>query len=201
MSILNPLCYLCGRENPDSRDHVPARALFYPRLPDDLMTAPAHRSCQGAYAQNEAYFAQILDSARLGGGTRWLHRWRQLSVPPARTRTPQRVEIDCMSVVLKKIIQGLVFYHSGSLFVDGDMIRIQPSLWEGYFLTKSGQPSKRPPPVFLSRGNHGEFKYAFRVSSYTSTTWHLLFYERFMFQCEVIWDFAPDRPVVIKENA
>jgi hypothetical protein len=174
----NLLCYLCGRENPDSRDHVPARALFYPRLPDDLMTAPAHRSCQGRYAPDEAYFAEILDSARLGGGAGWLDRWTKAPAKTARRPSPQRVEIDRMEAVIKKIVQGLHYRHTGSLLPPEAQMTITPERWHDNQVTLRSYQ-------FQSRGSHGEFKYAHTDQNHGITTWILIFHEQFSFQCDI----------------
>ena len=154
---------------------MPARAIFYPRLPDDLMTAPAHRRCQGVYNHDEAYFAEILDAARLGGSIAWMRRWaKRKSIPGAE-------EGKRLEAVIKKIIQGLHYRHTGRLLSPETLIRITPVLWE-----ERANQYQEPNLNFHVRGNYGEFKYAFTPGANGLTTWILVFHERFMFRCEVI---------------
>jgi len=45
-------CYLCGKAKPDSKDHIPPRGVF-PKVPKgNLITVPAHRTCNNEYSQN-----------------------------------------------------------------------------------------------------------------------------------------------------
>jgi hypothetical protein len=193
MNNLHSLCYLCGLSGPDSRDHVPARAIFYPRLPDDLMTAPAHRSCQGSYARDEAYFAKVLDEARLGGGVGWMRRWGRRAAC-ARKAVAEVGDVERLEAVIKKIVRGLHFRHTGSLLSSQAQIIVQPGLWEGRMMTASGKTSKRKLPAFQSRGSHEEFKYTFINHRKGSTTWILVFHDRFMFQCEMEPGFSVKAP-------
>lgn len=184
MHTLTNICYLCGLSDPDSRDHVPARAIFYPRLPDDLMTAPAHRACQGAYNHDEAYFAAVLDEAVWQGHTAWMRRWAARPGKSGRKPAPEAVDVARMETVIRKIVQGLHFRQTGRLLPRSAQITIQPGLWEGTIRTASGRLSRRKPPVFQVRGNHDEFKYAC-LAGRNRAIWILIFHDRFMFRCEV----------------
>jgi len=53
------ICYICGKENADSDDHVPPKNLFlkkYRDIGDDLITIPAHKSCNKLFEKDDEYF-------------------------------------------------------------------------------------------------------------------------------------------------
>jgi hypothetical protein len=56
-------CYLCGENEADSRDHIPPKNIFLPKLRgkgEDLITVPAHSKCNGAYSKDDEYFRFFL---------------------------------------------------------------------------------------------------------------------------------------------
>ena len=173
----NPICYLCGRADPDSRDHVPARAIFYPRLPDDLMTAPAHRSCQGSFSRDEAYFASLLDEALWQGRTGWLRFWDRRKAKSGRRSAPAQIEAERIQAVLKKIIQGLYFRHIGRLLSPAVQFNIRPEHGEEEAWDNGVE--------WQSRGTYGEFRYTWSGSPDKGMIWMLVFHDRFRFQFEV----------------
>lgn len=47
------LCYLCGKEGADSKDHVPPKGIFPKRYRQQLMTVPAHIECNAQWQQDD----------------------------------------------------------------------------------------------------------------------------------------------------
>jgi hypothetical protein len=57
--IENGVCYLCGNEGVDSRDHVPPKAVLpkkYRSEGEDLITVPAHQRCNREWKNDDEYF-------------------------------------------------------------------------------------------------------------------------------------------------
>jgi hypothetical protein len=113
-----------------------------------------------------------------------LRRWDRLSAPREYKAAADPIAVERMEAVVKKIVQGLHFYHTGRLLSSEVRISIQPGIWDGKTRTASGKIYRRQPPQLHSRGSYGEFKYA-RMTGRYSTTWILVFHDRFMFSCEV----------------
>jgi hypothetical protein len=62
MKSQNELCYIYGRENPDTRDHVPPKCLL-PKGSANRLTLPAHKNCNNGFSKDEEYFRDLV-----GGG-------------------------------------------------------------------------------------------------------------------------------------
>src|ERR1700687_2244377 len=56
------LCYLCGQPEAESRDHIIATCFFAPPFPENLVTLPAHHSCQVKFSNSEDYLRISLAS-------------------------------------------------------------------------------------------------------------------------------------------
>lgn len=57
------ICYICGKENADTDDHIPPQNLFIKRfknIGEDLLTARSHRSCNKKYELDDEYFRIFL---------------------------------------------------------------------------------------------------------------------------------------------
>lgn len=57
------ICYICGKKNPDTRDHIPPKNLFlskYRNLNGGLITVPCHLNCNKKYELDDEYFRYCL---------------------------------------------------------------------------------------------------------------------------------------------
>jgi hypothetical protein len=55
----NKICYICGKEDADTDDHVPPKNIFlkkYRNIGDDLITIPAHQNCNKRFEKDDEYF-------------------------------------------------------------------------------------------------------------------------------------------------
>jgi len=60
----NPkLCYLCGKPNPDTKEHIPPRGIFPKKPLGQLITVPAHKSCNNQFAEDDELLRNFLISA------------------------------------------------------------------------------------------------------------------------------------------
>lgn len=57
------LCVYCGIREAKTQDHVPPACLFPTPRPDDLITVPACRICNGTFGRDDEYFHQCLMTA------------------------------------------------------------------------------------------------------------------------------------------
>jgi len=74
------LCYLCGKPNTDTKDHVPPRGIFPAKPKGQLLTVPAHRDCNEKYAEDDELFRNLIiaGSGRTAEGE---HAWNEQVVP------------------------------------------------------------------------------------------------------------------------
>lgn len=59
----NDVCYICGEENPNSKDHIPPKNIFlkkYRNLDSGLITVPSHSLCNKSYELDDEYFRYCL---------------------------------------------------------------------------------------------------------------------------------------------
>ena len=84
---MKDVCYLCGRSDPDTKDHVPPKTI----LPKGIrrMTLPAHRACNNEFSADEEYFRDVVGPPALdypdGSDVFWASR-RAWQRPQGRRR-------------------------------------------------------------------------------------------------------------------
>ena len=57
------LCYLCGKPNPNTREHIPPRGIFPKKPTGQLITVPAHETCNGKFKKDDELFRNLIISA------------------------------------------------------------------------------------------------------------------------------------------
>ena len=57
------LCYLCGKPNPDTKEHIPPRGIFPKKPTGQLITVPAHETCNGKFKKDDELFRNLIISA------------------------------------------------------------------------------------------------------------------------------------------
>ena len=136
-----PVCYICGSEQPDSRDHVVPDCFFKSPRPANLLTLPAHHACHNRL--DDEYVRDILSGLGSEGSTiahklwdtktkRSLERSASLrkSVRASLIRSidlispaglvfgqapAMRIERDRFYPLMRKIVQGMYLHHTGEL--------------------------------------------------------------------------------------
>lgn len=63
MKKKNKLCFLCGKEGADTRDHIPPRGIFPLRPEGQLITVPAHKMCNAKYQKDDELFRNLIIGA------------------------------------------------------------------------------------------------------------------------------------------
>lgn len=58
----NRLCYFCGKPNSDSKDHIPPRGIFPKKPQGQLITVPAHKSCNESFHKDDELFRNVIIS-------------------------------------------------------------------------------------------------------------------------------------------
>lgn len=82
------LCYNCGSREATTLDHVISKTLIPKPRPNNLITVPACRECNGRFSKDEEYFRDRL-SAVVGGRdfdapATWEKTWRSMQRPQAK---------------------------------------------------------------------------------------------------------------------
>ena len=138
---LKGLCYLCGLPDPDSMDHVIARAFVSAPAEQSLLKLAAHQYCQERYSASEDYvrntLASMEDSSSDPGAAveRAFRHFPPLRAAMARRFTTradlpdaERLPKDVAGVIhfdperfnpaIEKIVRGLHFHHTGRLLLN-----------------------------------------------------------------------------------
>jgi hypothetical protein len=138
---MTPVCYICGRDGADSRDHVIPYSFFRSPRPSTILTLPAHYACHNNY--DEEYVRDILSGLGSEGSTSAKELWdtktkrsfersaplresvRASLVPKIDLISPAglvfdhtpgiRIETDRFYPLMRKIVQGLHVHHTGEL--------------------------------------------------------------------------------------
>lgn len=55
MNTMKSYCYICGKPNADSDDHIPPKCLFPKRFNKAIPNVPAHRNCNSQYSNEDTY--------------------------------------------------------------------------------------------------------------------------------------------------
>lgn len=136
-----PVCYICGRDGADSRDHIIPYSFFKSPRPADMLTLPAHYACHNNF--DEEYARVILSGLGSEGSASAKELWDtktkrsfersaplRESIPASLVpkidlispaglvfdHTPGiRIETERFYPVMRKIVQGLYVHHVGEL--------------------------------------------------------------------------------------
>jgi hypothetical protein len=201
------LCTYCGRNPATTRDHVPPRSIFPKPLPQNLVTVPACRKCNGGFSDLDDLFALFvsLQAGMVGERQMLLHqkvkravkqnrRFQQL-LQSASPRIPllstdgsisEFVMLLPWEVVpirhsLERIVAGLAFYHYG--------VRVSQTGYVSIFYP-SPEKMAHPDVAEVLRdcrnsqiGHASEFVYrhARAPDSPNTTIWEFTIYQKFHF--------------------
>ena len=146
------ICYLCGKEGADSRDHVPAKALLPPGGNEyQRITVPAHQSCNARESFDEEYVRDLIvpeaiylgmhdaevPYERVWKGWSRTAGWRRYQ---QFLRNARRLEVQSTSGVFvghamevapdidricrvgRKIVRGVLFNDTETVVADSDVI-------------------------------------------------------------------------------
>ena len=136
-----PVCYICGGQCPDSRDHVIPDCFFKSPRPDNLVTLPAHYTCHNHL--DDEYARDILSGLGSEGSGIAQELWNtktkrsfERSAPLRKSvkaslvrkidlispaglvfdrRPAIRIEKDRFYPLMRKIVQGMYLYHTSEL--------------------------------------------------------------------------------------
>ena len=129
-SRLDPGCVHCGAQ-PNTRDHVPPRALLDPPYPDNLAIVPSCHDCNTVASADEQYLACVLEVAACGSiDPAELEREsiaRTLVARPAlramigadfTSEGTLQINVDRVHRVIEKTARGLWTYETSVPWVD-----------------------------------------------------------------------------------
>ncbi|GMV16554.1 MAG: hypothetical protein AMXMBFR56_47780 [Polyangiaceae bacterium] len=80
------ICYLCGTDGADTTEHVVPRCLYPGKLPDDVITLPAHLACNKVTSKDEEVFRNHVSVAIQPdnpGFPLWQKTWKAIHRPEA----------------------------------------------------------------------------------------------------------------------
>ncbi|MEW6203253.1 MAG: hypothetical protein AB1546_14840 [bacterium] len=133
------ICYLCGKPDANTRDHVVPRCLFPKKtLPNNLITLKVHKKCNIDISKEEEYFRNLVVSLSqdrlvpfeiwytkvkrsLQGGEGLRKKLLSSLIPQIdiyskggiylETAPGIKIDKDAIKTVTEKIVRGLYFYH------------------------------------------------------------------------------------------
>jgi hypothetical protein len=84
----NHLCYNCGIREATTLDHVISKTLIPEPRPNNLVTVPACKECNGGFSKDEEYVRDRLSAAiggeDFGAPVTWDKAWRSMQRPKAK---------------------------------------------------------------------------------------------------------------------
>ena len=135
-----PVCYICGRDGANSRDHVIPYSFFKSPRPADMLTLPAHYACHNNFDEE---YARVILSAwdSKAAPVPKSYGTQRRSVPLSEGAAPEilraslvpkidlispaglvfdhtpgiRIETQRFYPLMRKIVQGLYAHHIGEL--------------------------------------------------------------------------------------
>lgn len=141
------LCYLCGKPSTDTKDHIPPRGIFPANPKGQLLTVPAHKSCNGRYAEDDELFRNLVTAASWRT-TEGELAWNE-QVVPSWAENPgakRRLQERMMVIWVKDPVSGALIRHQ-ILAGDVSLFERQVDRWtRGLFYRKFREPL----PVNLS---------------------------------------------------
>lgn len=198
-------CAYCGGSSELSRDHIPPKAIFPKPRPNDLISVPACRTCNGSFQGDDEYFAASLALCtgieRTPQGRRLVQTFlRSLKRPEAERfksflggtlrvvgqdkglyggvpgTLGQWIDANRLGRTTSRIVRGL-FYHETRLRLPADYDVVSILLEQADDLTKLTMiaPLHGNTPVEAA---NGAFAYVWKaaVDDPFSCTWLLVFY-------------------------
>jgi len=63
MKRINNICYNCGKDGADTKDHIPPRSIFPKKPSGQLITVKAHRSCNESFQNDDELFRNLVIAA------------------------------------------------------------------------------------------------------------------------------------------
>lgn len=138
MESSNDKCVYCGKDFPETMDHIPPKSLFPSPRPDNLITVPCCEQCNKGFEENDEYFRNVIvanervsqqpEAKKLvkklirsfdrPEGFKKVKEWRsRLSFPEIQTKGGiftgikpiYEIESDRMRSVIDRITKGLHF--------------------------------------------------------------------------------------------
>ncbi|OGC78197.1 MAG: hypothetical protein A2Z27_01065 [candidate division Zixibacteria bacterium RBG_16_50_21] len=85
-------CYLCGKKDISTRDHIPPKGLFLSPAPSNLITVPSCESCNKSYELDDEYLRVFL-SSRPNRNTIAKQIWDEKVVGKTFRRSPKLREV------------------------------------------------------------------------------------------------------------
>lgn len=199
-------CYLCNKRRADTKDHVPPKSLFpYPKPSDLISGLPCCKKCNQSYSMDEEYFRdnlvltakpspavkQLWEKARIScirrpaklvSINKRIKRLNLVTEKGVYVGTNPGLEFSKPRTdrVIKKIIKGLFFHHTGRVMpstVRIDDIYLNPDdIFKNLFIRK----------MFEERKWIDIFYYAFLIERDSVESgfwwmWWLVFYRTNLF--------------------
>jgi len=136
----DPVCYICGRQGTDSRDHVIRECFFSGPRPSNLLTIPAHYTCHNRF--DEEYARGILSGLGSEANRVAQRLWNTKTKRSFDRSAPLRKSIASSLVRKIDLISpaGLVIDKAPAIRMDKDRFYpLMRKIVQGMFLHHTGQ--------------------------------------------------------------
>lgn len=193
------ICYLCGKDKADSKDHIPPKNIF-PKKTSNLLTVPAHIKCNKEHEKDDEYFLFFLSVAAFSECKEMKDLWKEKILRSLNRSESHKYKsyindhinsVDILSEggiilgngevffaetsrinrILSKIARGVVFKEDGTYIHPSSSIEIQ--------LMKPDIKMLRG-DAFCSIGND-IFQYAWHKTDSTFYLWFIFY------KCVDVW--------------
>jgi hypothetical protein len=155
-------CYLCGRPNPDTKDHIPPRGIF-PKAPKgNLITVPAHKNCNNDYCKDDELFRNfiIAEAYRSSQGKR---AWKEQVVASFQKNPGAKKDlVNRLEAVLVEDPKTRSHIQKGALLMEASLLERQITrITKGLFYHKFGVPLPLDVPIEVEKLDYPERSLAY----------------------------------------
>ncbi len=155
-------CYLCGKPNPDTKDHIPPRGIFAKLPKGNLITVPAHRDCNNDFCKDDELFRNfiIAEVYRTPEGKK---AWIEQVVPSFQKNPGARKNLlNRFDTVLIKDSKTGSYIQKGALSMEASLLKRQIiRITKGLFYHKFKEPLLSDIPVQVEKLDYPERSLAY----------------------------------------
>lgn len=148
----NKLCYLCGGNGADTRDHIPPRGIFPKKPSGQLITVPAHKKCNEQFQNDDEIFRNLIIAASFRTMEGKMS-WDEIVIKSFHSNPGARKELlkRLKKIYVEDPISGLII-PKYALMLESDLFIRQLRRWTlGLYFKKNNRPLNQDAKINIEK--------------------------------------------------